>query len=250
MGEERREDDEAALAALLADGDLDPAARDEMRRVWEALEGVAPVEGAPPAPPRMIVEDLAAGGAISRRLPRALAVLAAFFLGSAALLPVYNAAGPGVLYGGVVLFLALALLAIRVGALGSGLSPRRAWGMLGLGVAGFAAHAGWELATTPHDVPVAWYQLGCVAGMVVWSVPGAALTAWTFRGMRLPTALTGAVLGLGVGLSSAVVLHLACPHIDPLHLYLHHGGAVLLVAALGAVWAEGVQRRNLKAGAG
>ncbi len=82
-------------------------------------------------------------------------------------------------------------------------------------------------------IPWAWECLGMA---VVSGVPLLGAAGWLVE-RALPTrpALAGAICGLGVGIVADSGVRLFCWVSDPIHVFVSHGGAVVGLAATGAV---------------
>jgi hypothetical protein len=104
-------------------------------------------------------------------------------------------------------------------------------------------------AGTSHALWLQW--LGeCVGTAVTFSVPALIAPAWLVaRALPNRPAVTGALCGLGVGLMADAGLRLLCWDGDYAHVLVAHGGAILILVALGALSATTVERikaRRLK----
>jgi hypothetical protein len=124
--------------------------------------------------------------------------------------------------------------------------------------AGLVVVTGVTLATAAR-VPVAvpadrWalWVLECLGMAALTGVPLVAAPAWA-AARALPTrpALTGALYGFGAGLVADSGVRLFCWVSDPIHVLVSHGGALLGLAAAGAVSALAIDaartaRRKLR----
>ena len=100
-----------------------------------------------------------------------------------------------------------------------------------------------------HALWIQWFR-ECIGTAITFSIPALIAPAWLVS-RALPTrpALTGALCGLGVGLMSDAGLRLFCWDGDYAHVLVAHGGAVLVLVALGSLSATIVERikaRRLK----
>lgn len=104
-------------------------------------------------------------------------------------------------------------------------------------------------AGTPHALWVQWFW-ECIVMAVTFAVPALIAPAWLVsRALPNRPALTGALCGLGVGLMADAGVRLICWDGDYAHVLVAHGGAILILIALGAVSATLVERikaRRLK----
>lgn len=102
-------------------------------------------------------------------------------------------------------------------------------------------------ATTRSPIGIApahWFQWfeECIVTAVTFSVPALVAPAWLVsRALPNRPALTGALCGLGVGLMADAGQRLLCWDGDYLHVLLAHGGAILILVALGALSASTVE---------
>jgi hypothetical protein len=103
-------------------------------------------------------------------------------------------------------------------------------------------------ATTQSPVGIApglwlhWFR-ECIGTAVTFSVPALIAPAWLVsRALPNRPALTGALCGLGVGIMADAGLRLFCWDGDYMHVLVAHGGAILLLVALGAVCATVIER--------
>jgi hypothetical protein len=103
-------------------------------------------------------------------------------------------------------------------------------------------------ATTlsPAGIPPAlwleWFG-ECIVIAFKFSVPALIIPTWLVsRALPNRPALTGALCGLGVGLMADAGLRLICWDGDYAHVLVAHGGAILILAALGALSATFVER--------
>lgn len=102
-------------------------------------------------------------------------------------------------------------------------------------------------ATTHSPIGIApahWIQWfgECLVTAMTFSVPALLAPAWLVsRALPNRPALTGALCGLGVGLMADAGQRLLCWDGDYLHVLLAHGGAILILVALGALSASAVE---------
>jgi len=92
--------------------------------------------------------------------------------------------------------------------------------------------------------PAHWLQWfgECIVTAVTFSVPALVAPAWLVsRALPNRPALTGALCGLGVGLMADAGQRLLCWDGDYLHVLFAHGGAILILVALGALSAMTVE---------
>jgi hypothetical protein len=104
---------------------------------------------------------------------------------------------------------------------------------------------------SPAGIPDAlWLQWfgECLATALTWSVPALVVPAWLVaRALPSRPALTGALCGLGTGLMADAGMRIICWDGDYVHVLVAHGGAILLLVALGALSAcvvEAVKARR------
>lgn len=96
--------------------------------------------------------------------------------------------------------------------------------------------------TVPVETWIRWIR-ECISMAIAFSVPALIAPAWLVsRALPNRPALTGALCGLGVGLMADAGLRLACWDGVYAHIVLAHGGAVVLLVALGALSATLVER--------
>ena len=99
----------------------------------------------------------------------------------------------------------------------------------------------------PLETNLQWIQ-ECIGMAAAFSVPALATVGWLVsRALPNRPALTGALCGLGVGMMADAGLRLFCRDGALTHIVVAHGGAILVVVALGALGATIVER--LKDGA-
>ena len=97
-------------------------------------------------------------------------------------------------------------------------------------------------ALVPDETWIRWIR-ECVSMALTFSAPALIAPAWLVsRALPNRPALTGALCGLGVGLMADAGLRLACWDGVYAHIVLAHGGAVVLLVALGAMSATLVER--------
>jgi hypothetical protein len=102
---------------------------------------------------------------------------------------------------------------------------------------------------SPHGIPEAlwlhWFR-ECIVTAVTFSIPALIAPAWLVsRALPNRPALTGALCGLGVGVMADAGLRLFCWDGDYMHILVAHGGAILLLVALGALCATVIERVKL-----
>jgi hypothetical protein len=97
-------------------------------------------------------------------------------------------------------------------------------------------------ASVPAETSIRWIR-ECISMAIAFSAPALIAPAWLVsRALPNRPALTGALCGLGVGLMADAGLRLACWDGVYAHIVLAHGGAVVLLVALGALSATLVER--------
>ncbi len=102
---------------------------------------------------------------------------------------------------------------------------------------------------SPTELPAtltAWHAgTFCFRGSLIVGAPLLFLAGWLL-GRSLPALprLAGALFGGGAGLTVDAGWRLACPVSDPWHVLTGHGGAVLVLTAIGAMAAQIVARRR------
>jgi hypothetical protein len=83
----------------------------------------------------------------------------------------------------------------------------------------------------------------CIGTAISFSIPALMAPAWLVsRALPNRPALTGALCGGGVGLMADAGLRLFCWDGDYAHVLVAHGGAILILIALGAMSATLVER--------
>jgi len=102
---------------------------------------------------------------------------------------------------------------------------------------------------SPHGIPEAlwlhWFR-ECIVTAVTFSIPALIAPAWLVsRALPNRPALTGALCGSGVGIMADAGLRLFCWDGDYMHILVAHGGAILLLVALGALCATVIERIKL-----
>jgi hypothetical protein len=146
-----------------------------------------------------------------------------------------------VTYASVLVGLVLAVGGASAAALGSAIPGREALVRNGAGLAvgglllAIAVAAGMTPWGTAHfEEPIA--QLACVARGCAFAVlPAVAVLALAARGWTGRPDWTVALGLLGTGAAGALLVHLTCPAIDPLHvLYTHTSTPVLVTLVLTA----------------
>lgn len=93
--------------------------------------------------------------------------------------------------------------------------------------------------------PVRWlhWLRECVVTAVTFSIPALIAPAWLVsRALPNRPAVAGALCGLGVGLMADAGLRLFCWDGDYAHVLVAHGGAILILVALGALSATLIER--------
>jgi len=92
-----------------------------------------------------------------------------------------------------------------------------------------------------------WFR-ECITTALSGSVPALVVPAWLVaRALPRRPALTGALCGLGTGLMADAGMRIICGDGDYVHVLAAHGGAILLLAGLGALSAcvvEAVKARR------
>jgi hypothetical protein len=97
-------------------------------------------------------------------------------------------------------------------------------------------------ALVPPETWIRWIR-ECISMAIAFSAPALIAPAWLVsRALPNRPALTGALCGLGVGLMADAGLRLACWDGVYAHIVIAHGGAVVLLVALGALSATLVER--------
>jgi hypothetical protein len=82
----------------------------------------------------------------------------------------------------------------------------------------------------------------CITTALSYSIPALIVPAWlVHRALPGRPALTGALCGLGVGLMADAGMRIICWDGDYLHVLVAHGGAILILVALGAISGIGVE---------
>jgi hypothetical protein len=93
-----------------------------------------------------------------------------------------------------------------------------------------------------HAFWIQWFW-ECIGTAVTFSIPALIAPAWLVsRALPNRPALTGALCGFGVGLMADAGLRLFCWDGDYAHVLIAHGGAILILVALGALSASIVER--------
>ena len=158
--------------------------------------------------------------------------------------------GPGWAWG-VSIVQALVGLAVLVAALreavpGRPLSRRALWTAIAAASAAvLAVTLGTEQALPAAVPPGVWlrYAWECWEISVVTALPIFAFAAWlVVRALPVRPALTGALLGLGVGVLVDSAMRLYCWVSAPLHVLVSHGGAVVTLVLGGALVTTAVDR--------
>jgi hypothetical protein len=136
----------------------------------------------------------------------------------------------------VLLAIASLLIALDSGKLGLGLRVGLVSALAILGPASFCLIAlGAPIPRLPEPEPL-FESLFCFDITVAWiAIPlllaGGALQSAFVAGARWRSALVGA----GIGLFAGATMNLHCPNVEPAHMLLGHGFAVVMAAALGAL---------------
>lgn len=129
---------------------------------------------------------------------------------------------------------------------GRALAKPLAAGLIGLAGLGFlAVNAATEMPV-PDAISLAtnltWVR-ECICMATAFSLPALAVVGWLVaRALPHRPALTGALCGLGVGMMTDAGLRLFCRDGALAHIVIAHGGAILIVMALGALSASVVER--------
>jgi len=93
---------------------------------------------------------------------------------------------------------------------------------------------------------VLWIR-DCIEMTMTFSIPALAIPAWLVsRALPNRPAVTGALCGLGVGLMSDAGLRMLCWNGEYVHVLAAHGGAIVMLMALGAASAVTVERRKAR----
>lgn len=94
----------------------------------------------------------------------------------------------------------------------------------------------------PEAARVRWLW-ECVGMAVVSGVPALAMVAWLVS-RALPTrpAIAGAIYGLGAGVMADAGVRLFCWVSAPMHVFVSHGGAILVFVMAGALASSLVER--------
>jgi hypothetical protein len=96
-------------------------------------------------------------------------------------------------------------------------------------------------AGIPDALLLQWFG-ECITTALTWSVPALIAPAWLVaRALPGRPTLTGALCGLGTGLMADAGMRLICWDGDYVHVLVAHGGAILLLVALGAASANVVE---------
>jgi len=143
--------------------------------------------------------------------------------------------------------IALMGLALRQAVPGMTVRPR--WMLLAL-ASGALLFMSVSLATantlpTPLHDPDSWGQLAweCVVMELPFAIPALAISAWLVaRALPVRPSLTGAAYGLAVGLMTDAGMRLYCWIDQPLHVFVGHGGTILIGTIGGALTATLIER--------
>jgi hypothetical protein len=96
------------------------------------------------------------------------------------------------------------------------------------------------------ETVVRWIR-DCITMTTTFSVPALVIPAWLVsRALPNRPAVTGALCGLGVGLMSDAGLSALCWNGEYVHVLVAHGGAIVMLMALGAASAVAVERRKVR----
>ncbi|MFY9822329.1 MAG: NrsF family protein, partial [Thermoanaerobaculia bacterium] len=136
--------------------------------------------------------------------------------------------------------------ALREAVPGRELSARAVAATVGAALALFVGLTFLTERLVPAAVPpgvFVRYAWECFWMAAVSSVPVLAAAIW-LAGRALPTrpALAGAIYGLGAGIVADAGVRLFCWVSSPAHVLLAHGGAILFLAAVGAVASTVIER--------
>ena len=93
-----------------------------------------------------------------------------------------------------------------------------------------------------HALWIQWFW-ECIRTAITFSIPALIAPAWLVsRALPNRPAWSGALCGFGVGLMADAGLRLLCWDGDCMHVLVAHGGAILILVALGALSATIVER--------
>ena len=217
----------------------------EMQKVWHTLDQLQLASTGPlPPPPRVIDEDLASTRRVHQRRPRLVLVLLVITVALVAAMRIQRVDLDTSALGFALAFLTLTVMLILAGLRMGSLPPRLGWSLLFGGVSVFALSGFMSQQVVVPNFP----DSECLLAMLKLSFPGAVLMVAGGWGVRLPTPLSGALLGMGAGFVGATVLHLHCAITTWNHVLMFHGLGLLLMTGVGALMAWGVLRRNMRLG--
>ena len=212
-------------------------------------------------PSQQLVEALVADLEPVRRLPPLSvsfgAVLAAMVVVGAVVLSLYDLKDElwttflrNRTYSSVLIGLGLAALGGSVATLASVVPGRDVVLRVGAGlaVAGLLLAVGISALATPWGEsvlpsPISSHLMCIVRGTCFAALPGAAVLLAATRGWSMRPELTAALALLAAGATGALLVHLTCPAVDPLHVLATHTSTPILVTLmLTAVLAPAMQR--------
>lgn len=134
--------------------------------------------------------------------------------------------------------------AFREAVPGRELSGRKLSALIVITCAGFMFFNSGTQTPAPPSAHV-WMQWlwECIYMTISFSIPALVAPAWLVaRALPNRPALTGALCGLGVGFMADAGLRLMCWDAGFAHLFVAHGGAIVLLVTLGATCATIVER--------
>jgi hypothetical protein len=102
-----------------------------------------------------------------------------------------------------------------------------------------------DLVAPAVSPPGTWARFAweCTGTAVVSALPGLAIVAWlASRALPPRPAVAGAIYGLGAGLLADSGVRLFCWVSEPSHVLVSHGGAILIMMALGVIASVTVER--------
>lgn len=215
----------------------------ELEKVWYSLDQLQVTTSSPlPPPPPLIHQDLEMSRKLHQRGPFLLGLLLLMTVVMVGVMRIQRVDVDGVTLSLALAFMVLTGLSVWSGLKMGALSPR--WG-LGLLAGGLALFALSGVMGGQVEVP-GFPEIQCLVAMVKLSLPGALLMVGALWGIKLPTPLSGALLGMGAGYVGATVLHLHCAVTTWTHILMFHGMGLVIMTALGALLAWGILRRSLK----
>lgn len=147
---------------------------------------------------------------------------------------------------GLELALSLIVLAaaFREAIPGRELSTQKLMALISVACVGFVLVNSGTLTPAPPSAQV-WMRWlwECLYMTISFSIPALVAPAWLVaRALPNRPALTGALCGLGVGIMADAGLRLMCWDAGIPHLIVAHGGAIVLLVALGAIGATVIER--------